>query len=150
VADGLPGVVSSPRIPTVFEGWIPSDDLACLLHSLHTKVKHDERCARIICMAWTDLTVRVHAQDLTVHRTEVHTKLVNIMRERLIASLKQLPALASRWGTPGSGLLNGEGRPSSFADNLVKQLRTLSQVRTGGASVCILGGGGGAPETLTR
>ena len=47
------------------------------------------------------------------------------MRERLISSLKQLPALASRWGAAPTGT---PPQPSSFSLNLVKQLRTLSQV----------------------
>ena len=59
-----------------------------------------------------------------MHRLEVHNKLVGIMRERLIASLKQLPALAAAWDTASEA-----GQPSSFSQNLVKQLRTLSTVR---------------------
>ena len=60
-----------------------------------------------------------------MHREEVHSKLVGIMRERLISSLKQLPALAGRWGAATTG---PPQQPSSFSLNLVKQLRTLSQV----------------------
>ena len=68
---------------------------------------------------------RWRLQDLTLHRGEVHSKLVGIMRERLISSLKQLPALAGRWGAAPTG---NPQQPSSFSLNLVKQLRTLSQV----------------------
>ena len=58
-----------------------------------------------------------------VHRAEVHTKLVGIMRERLIASLKQLPALAATWSLSGDS-----PQPSPFSQNLIKQLRTLCVV----------------------
>ncbi len=47
------------------------------------------------------------------------------MRERLIASLKQLPALTATWGQSGDG-----SQASAFSQNLIKQLRTLSVVRT--------------------
>ena len=63
-------------------------------------------------------------QDLVTHRTEIHNKLVGIMRERLIASLTQLPALAQRW----TALPPGAASPSAFATSLAKQLQTLSQV----------------------
>ena len=62
-------------------------------------------------------------QDLIVHRGEVHNKLVGIMRERLIASLKQLPALVATWNLCGDS-----PQPSPFSQNLIKQLRTLSVV----------------------
>ena len=63
-------------------------------------------------------------QDLMTHRAEIHSKLVGIMRERLIASLTQLPALAQRW-TAASPHTTA---PSAFATSLAKQLHTLSQV----------------------
>ena len=48
------------------------------------------------------------------------------MRERLMASLKQLPGLADRWAEgPNAGV-----PPSPFAQNLAKQLRVLSGVCT--------------------
>lgn len=64
-------------------------------------------------------------QDLTLHRGEVHSKLVGIMRERLIAALKQLPAIADRWGAVS---VEDDITPSSFSLGLAKQLRTLSKV----------------------
>ena len=55
---------------------------------------------------------------------EIHGKLIGLMRERLMASLKQLPGLADRWaGGPNAGV-----PPSPFAQNLAKQLRVLSGV----------------------
>ncbi len=68
-------------------------------------------------------------QDLTVHRAEVHSKLVGIMRERLNASLKGLPTSADAWA---GGKAPAPGAPppqaSPFAASNAKQLRILSQV----------------------
>ncbi|KAK9830219.1 hypothetical protein WJX72_010418 [[Myrmecia] bisecta] len=64
-------------------------------------------------------------QDLTIHRGEIHSKLVAIMRERLSANVKQLPAIADRWGGAP-----GPREPSQFAQTNAKQLRILSQVLT--------------------
>jgi hypothetical protein len=64
-------------------------------------------------------------QDLQIHRSEIHSKLVSIMRERLAANLKQLPALAAKWG----GGPPGPRAPSAFAQTNAKQLRILSQVK---------------------
>eukprot|EP00891_Asterochloris_glomerata_P002136 jgi/Astpho2/2136/Aster-x1055 len=71
-------------------------------------------------------------QDLTVHRTEIHSKLVAIMRERLATNLKQLPAVADMWGhqPQGEQELAGPPAPSHFALTSSKQLRILSQVLT--------------------
>lgn len=64
-----------------------------------------------------------------MHRAEVHSKLVGIMRERLNASLKQLPATADQWA---GGLPPSRGAPvpppSAFAASNAKMLRILSQV----------------------
>ena len=62
---------------------------------------------------------------MTVHRGEVHSKLVGIMRERLIVGLKQLPTIAARWAALPPG---GNPQPSAFSQNMVKQLRILAQV----------------------
>lgn len=62
-----------------------------------------------------------------MHKEEIHSKLVGIMRERLSTSLKQLPAIASSWETqtvPNPAHV----APSSFAQTNGKQLRVLSQV----------------------
>eukprot|EP00884_Botryococcus_braunii_P007920 jgi/Botrbrau1/17129/Bobra.0157s0028.2 len=66
------------------------------------------------------------AQDLRIHRTEIHHKLVGIMRERLAANLRQLPSLSASWGTGLSS--SGPPGPSSFATTIAKQIRILSQV----------------------
>ncbi len=63
-------------------------------------------------------------QDLRIHRTEIHSKLVAIMRERLMANLKQLPSIAASWGQGAPG----PKQPSQFAQTNAKQLRILSQV----------------------
>ena len=64
-----------------------------------------------------------------MHSEEIRGKLVAIMRERLAASLRQLPSLAARWPEgpvqPGQML-----QASPFVHSLGKQLRTLAQVRT--------------------
>lgn len=73
------------------------------------------------------------AQDLTIHRAEVHAKLVAIMRERLNANLKQLPAIADAWGAAAAATATTTAlQPppaSSFALANAKQLRILRQVR---------------------
>ena len=61
-----------------------------------------------------------------MHRNEVHAKLVAIMRERLNANLKQLPAVADSWGAQPSS--PAAPAPSSFAAANAKQLRILGQV----------------------
>lgn len=62
-------------------------------------------------------------QDLKIHRNEIHSKLVAIMRERLTVNLKQLPAIAGTWGTGAPG----RKQPSAFAQTNAKQLRILLQ-----------------------
>lgn len=64
-----------------------------------------------------------------MHRAEVHSKLVGIMRERLNASLKGLPAAADSWATgPAPKQGSPPPPPSAFAASNAKQLRILSQV----------------------
>jgi hypothetical protein len=65
-----------------------------------------------------------------VHRAEVHSKLVGIMRERLNASLKGLPAAADGWAARPPPVAGAPLPPASgFATSNAKQLRILSQVR---------------------
>lgn len=62
-----------------------------------------------------------------MHKEEIHSKLVAIMRERLATNLKQLPLIATTWaGSPPSPSL--PSTPSNFAQTNAKQLRILSQV----------------------
>jgi hypothetical protein len=81
----------------------------------------------------TRLDVAGVLQDVTVHRNEVHAKLVAIMRERLNANLKQLPAVADSWGAQPT--LLAAPAPSSFAAANAKQLRILGQVCQGGRGI---------------
>ena len=64
-------------------------------------------------------------QDYRIHHEEVCSKLVAIMRERLSANIKQLPALAAAW--PAGPSRAEAPAPSSFATTAAKQL----QVREG-------------------
>lgn len=76
-------------------------------------------------------------QDLRIHRGEIHSKLVAIMRERLMANLKQLPSIAASWGQGAPG----PKQPSQFAQNNAKQLRILSQVKPLSWRLrCLIGG----------
>ena len=77
-----------------------------------------------------------------MHRTEIHSKLVAIMRERLATNLKQLPAVADTWGLQPQGQqeLAGPPPPSHFALTNSKQLRILSQVGCTVAVLCGLDG----------
>ena len=68
-------------------------------------------------------TMSVSLQDLRIHRNEIHSKLVAIMRERLTTNLKQLPGTAAAWGTGAPG----RKQPSAFAQTNAKQLRILCQ-----------------------
>jgi vacuolar protein sorting-associated protein 54 len=70
------------------------------------------------------LTGSLSLQDFTIHRSEIHGKLVAIMRERLMANIKQLPSVAAAWGNGAPG----PKQPSAFAQTNAKQLRILSQV----------------------
>lgn len=75
---------------------------------------------------------RIHVcslQDLKIHHSEILGKFVAIMRERLTASLRQLPAAASQWRySAESAQGQQQYTPSPFAASLTKQLRILSQV----------------------
>ena len=74
-------------------------------------------------------------QDLSMHKEEIHSKLVAIMRERLATNLKQLPLIATTW-SPNSPPNAQQVPPSNFAQTNAKQLRILSQV--GGLAACWL------------
>ena len=52
-------------------------------------------------------------------------KLVDIMRQRLAESVKQMSGIAATWG----GGAPGPKQPSAFAQALAKQLRILTQAR---------------------
>ncbi|GBG64574.1 hypothetical protein CBR_g45268 [Chara braunii] len=63
-------------------------------------------------------------QDYRVHRDEIHSKLVQIMRERLQVHLRTLPAQVEGWNNPD----NGDTQPSQFARNLTKEVGVLHRV----------------------
>ncbi|KAE9461488.1 hypothetical protein C3L33_06606, partial [Rhododendron williamsianum] len=56
------------------------------------------------------------AQDYKVHRDEIHTKLVQIMRERLLVHLRSLPQIVEGWNR----LEESDSQPSQFARSLTK------------------------------
>ncbi|KAK3212521.1 hypothetical protein Dsin_017227 [Dipteronia sinensis] len=62
------------------------------------------------------------AQDYKVHRDEIHTKLVQIMRERLLVHLRGLPQIVESWNRPD------DSQPSQFARSLTKEVGYLQRV----------------------
>ena len=75
-------------------------------------------------------------QDLALHRDEIYSKLVAIMRERLLSGARQLPQAAEKWGAGaaaaggggGGGVATKRPRPTAFAESTAKQLRVLRSV----------------------
>ncbi|CAI0393656.1 unnamed protein product [Linum tenue] len=64
------------------------------------------------------------AQDYKVHRDEIHTKLVQIMRERLFVHLRGLPQIVEGWNRPE----DADPQPSQFARSLTKEVGYLQRV----------------------
>ncbi|XP_065847801.1 vacuolar protein sorting-associated protein 54, chloroplastic isoform X2 [Euphorbia lathyris] len=64
------------------------------------------------------------AQDYKVHRDEIHTKLVQIMRERLLVHLRGLPQIVENWNRPE----DADSQPSQFARSLTKEVGYLQRV----------------------
>ncbi|XP_022977577.1 vacuolar protein sorting-associated protein 54, chloroplastic-like isoform X2 [Cucurbita maxima] len=64
------------------------------------------------------------ALDFKVHRDEIHTKLVQIMRERLSVHLRGLPQIVESWNRPE----NSDPQPSQFARSLTKEVGYLQRV----------------------
>ncbi|TYH47558.1 hypothetical protein ES332_D10G005400v1 [Gossypium tomentosum] len=64
------------------------------------------------------------AQDYKVHRDEIHTKLVQIMRERLLVHLRGLPQIVESWNRPEEA----DPQPSQFARSLTKEVGFLQRV----------------------
>lgn len=64
------------------------------------------------------------AQDYKVHRDEIHTKLVQIMRERLLVHLRGLPQIVETWNRPE----DNDSQPSQFARSLTKEVGYLQRV----------------------
>jgi hypothetical protein len=63
-----------------------------------------------------------------VHREELRSKLVAIMRERLGASIRMLPSLAESWPAAAPSASAPPLEPSAFAATTVRQLRVLESV----------------------
>lgn len=64
------------------------------------------------------------AQDYKVHRDEIHTKLVQIMRERLLVHIRGLPQIIESWNRPD----DSDTQPSQFAKSLTKEVGFLQRV----------------------
>ncbi|XP_024963316.1 vacuolar protein sorting-associated protein 54, chloroplastic-like [Cynara cardunculus var. scolymus] len=64
------------------------------------------------------------SQDYKVHRDEIHTKLVQIMRERLLVHLRGLPQIIETW----SRVDETDTQPSQFARSLTKEVGYLQRV----------------------
>eukprot|EP00250_Pteridium_aquilinum_P007466 c17176_g1_i1 orf=398-3802(+) len=64
------------------------------------------------------------AQDYKVHKDEIHLKLVQIMKERLMAHLRTLPQIAETWVKSD----DQDTQPSQFARALTKEVGVLHRV----------------------
>ncbi|KAM7265319.1 hypothetical protein ACFE04_003002 [Oxalis oulophora] len=64
------------------------------------------------------------AQDYKVHRDEIHSKLVQIMKERLSVHLRGFPQIVEGWNRPE----DADPQPSQFAKSLTKEVGFLQRV----------------------
>ncbi|XP_059311477.1 vacuolar protein sorting-associated protein 54, chloroplastic-like [Lycium ferocissimum] len=64
------------------------------------------------------------AQDYKVHRDEIHSKLVQIMRERLLVHLRSLPQIVESWNRQD----DTDSQPSQFARSITKEVGLLQRV----------------------
>ncbi|CAN4080290.1 unnamed protein product [Withania somnifera] len=64
------------------------------------------------------------AQDFKVHRDEIHLKLVQIMRERLLVHLRGLSQIVESWNRPE----DTDTQPSQFARSITKEVGLLQRV----------------------
>lgn len=64
------------------------------------------------------------SQDYKVHRDEIHTKLVQIMRERLLVHLRGLQQIIDTWNRSDESDI----QPSQFAKSLTKEVGYLQRV----------------------
>ncbi|RVX04792.1 Vacuolar protein sorting-associated protein 54, chloroplastic [Vitis vinifera] len=72
-----------------------------------------------------------HAADYKVHREEIHTKLVQIMRERLLVHLRGLPQIVESWNRPE----DNDPQPSQFARSLTKVIK-LNNIHLSSLHLC--------------
>uniref|UniRef100_A0A1D1YES5 Vacuolar protein sorting-associated protein 54 n=2 Tax=Anthurium amnicola TaxID=1678845 RepID=A0A1D1YES5_9ARAE len=63
-------------------------------------------------------------QDYKVHRDEIHSKLVQIMRERLLANIRKLPQIVESW----NGSEDIDEQPSLFARSVTKEVSYLHRI----------------------
>ncbi|KAL5830166.1 hypothetical protein ACOSQ3_019634 [Xanthoceras sorbifolium] len=56
------------------------------------------------------------AQDYKVHRDEIHTKLVQIMRERLLVQLRGLPQIVESWNRPD------DSQPMGYLERVLSRI----------------------------
>lgn len=66
------------------------------------------------------------AQDYKVHQDEIHSKLVQIMRERLLVHLRGLQSMFQSWNKVD----DTDAQPSQFARSLTKEVGFLQRVLT--------------------
>ncbi|KAF3772569.1 Vacuolar sorting-associated protein 54 [Nymphaea thermarum] len=66
----------------------------------------------------------LYYQDYKVHRDEIHAKLVQIMKERLLVHLRALPQIAENWNKTE----DTDPQPSQFARALTKEVGVLQRV----------------------
>jgi hypothetical protein len=59
-------------------------------------------------------------QDYKIHRDEIHSKLVQIMRARLLANLRKLPQIVESW----NGSEDNDLQPNQFAKAVTKVLQS--------------------------
>nr|XP_009589761.2 vacuolar protein sorting-associated protein 54, chloroplastic-like isoform X2 [Nicotiana tomentosiformis]XP_009589769.1 vacuolar protein sorting-associated protein 54, chloroplastic-like isoform X1 [Nicotiana tomentosiformis] len=64
------------------------------------------------------------AQDYKVHRDEIHSKLVQIMRERLLVHLRSLPQIVESWNRQE----DTDSQPSQYARSITKEVGLLQRV----------------------
>ncbi|KAF9667041.1 hypothetical protein SADUNF_Sadunf16G0291500 [Salix dunnii] len=64
------------------------------------------------------------AQDFKVHQEEILTKLVQIMRERVLYHLRKLPPVVESWNRP----VDTDSQPSLIAKEIVKEVNYLQRI----------------------
>ncbi|OIT06622.1 PREDICTED: vacuolar protein sorting-associated protein 54, chloroplastic-like [Nicotiana attenuata] len=64
------------------------------------------------------------AQDYKLHRDEIHSKLVQIMRERLLVHLRSLPQIVESWNRQE----DTDSQPSQYARSITKEVGLLQRV----------------------
>ncbi|CAI9089535.1 OLC1v1024122C1 [Oldenlandia corymbosa var. corymbosa] len=62
-------------------------------------------------------------QDYKVHQEEIHSKLVQIMKERLLFNLRRLPQIVESWNGPE----DSDPQPSQFALSVTKEVGVLQR-----------------------